>query len=325
MKLASVAGDGRDGVLVVVSTDLTRIRKVPEIARSLRQALEQWAGVEADLRREAEELEGDPDRGEPFPWTAAAACLPRAFQFVDGSAYLAHVERVRRARGAEMPPSFRVDPLMYQAVSDRFLGPHEPVAVAEESYGIDLEAEVGVIVDDVPMGISPAAARSHIQLITLINDISLRNLIPGELAKGFGFLQGKPLSSLSAVAVTPDEFGPDWHDARVHRPLSSAINGIRLGDPEAGVDMQFGFDELIAHAARTRPLGAGTLVGSGTVANQDPSRGCSCLAERRVLEILSGGEPRTPFLHFGDRVRIEMHDREGRSVFGAIEQTIVRA
>lgn len=325
MKLASVAGEGRDGSLIVVSTDLTRIRRVPEIARSLREALEQWERVEPDLRRVADALERDPEGGEPFPGTAVCACLPRAFQFVDGSAYLAHVERVRRARGAEMPPSFQVDPLMYQAVSDRFLGPREPIAVTDESYGIDLEAEVGVMVDDVPMGVSPSVARSQIRLITLINDVSLRNLIPAELAKGFGFLQGKPLSSLAAVAVTPDEFGSDWSDARVHRPLCSSINGIRLGDPDAGVDMQFGFDELIAHAARTRPLGAGTLVGSGTVANRDLARGCSCLAERRVLEILSGGEPQTPFLRFGDRIRIEMHDRDGRSVFGAIEQNIVRA
>jgi fumarylacetoacetate (FAA) hydrolase len=311
-------------MLAVVSGDLTRIRRVPEIAPSLRQALEQWTRVEPALLRVAADLERGRGPDEPFPWTQACACLPRAFQFVDGSAYLAHVERVRRARGVEMPPSFRVDPLMYQAVSDRFLGPQEPVPVADESFGIDLEAEVGVIVDDVPMGVRPTAAESHIRLITLINDLSLRHLIPGELAKGFGFLQGKPLSSLAALAVTPDEFGPDWREARVHGPLCSTVNGVRLGDPDAGVDMQFGFDELVAHAARTRPLGAGTLVGSGTVANQDPERGCSCLAERRVLEVLSGGEPRTPFLRFGDRIRIEMLDRGGRSIFGAIEQTIVR-
>ncbi|EQD51813.1 fumarylacetoacetate hydrolase family protein [mine drainage metagenome] len=323
MKLASLKGEGRDGCLAVVSRDLTRARVVPEIARSLREAIEAWARVAPLLSKVAAQIEQDPLTASPLEWSQVGACLPRAFQFVDGSAYLAHVERVRRARGAEMPPSFRVDPLMYQAVSDRFLGPSEPIEIADEDYGVDLEAEVGVIVDDVPMGITPDRALTSIRLITLINDVSLRNLIPSELSKGFGFLQSKPLSALAGVAVTPDELGDDWRNGRVHRRLESAINGVKLGDPDAGCDMQFGFGELIAHAAKTRPLGAGTLAGSGTVANQDVSRGSSCLAERRVLEVLSSGKAETPFLRSGDRIRIDMTDRMGRSIFGAIEQTVV--
>jgi len=323
LKLASLKGEGRDGCLVVVSRDLTRRRAVPEIARSLRQAIEEWERVAPLLSEVAERIERDPEAAAPLEWFRIEACLPRAFQFVDGSAYLAHVERVRRARGAEMPPSFRVDPLMYQAVSDRFLGPTDPIEVADEDYGIDLEAEVGVIVDDVPMGVTPDRALDAVRLLTLINDVSLRNLIPSELSKGFGFLQSKPLSALAGVAVTPDELGHDWREGRVHGRLESTINGMQLGHPDAGCDMQFGFGELIAHAAKTRPLGAGTLVGSGTVANQDVSLGSSCLAERRVLEVLAQGKAETPFLRSGDRIRIDMPDRLGRSIFGAIEQTIV--
>lgn len=323
MKLASLRDGGRDGRLVVVSRDLTRARPVPDIARTLREAVEAWDVLAPHLAEVASAIEEDPAGAPPLVWSEVIACLPRAFQFVDGSAYLAHVERVRRARGAEMPPSFWVDPLMYQAVSDRFLGPTEPIEIVDEAHGVDLEAEVGVIVGEVPMGAPAERALDSVRLITLINDVSLRNLIPAELAKGFGFLQSKPLSALAGVAVTPDELGADWHEGRVHRRLESAVNGNRLGDPEAGRDMQFGFGELIAHAARTRPLGAGTLVGSGTVANQDVNRGASCLAERRVLEILSTGEARTPFLGAGDRIRIDMHDRAGRSIFGAIEQTVV--
>lgn len=251
-----------------------------------------------------------------------AAVLPRAPQFVDGSAYLAHVERVRKARGAEMPPSFLNDPLMYQAVSDGFLAPTEPICVASEDYGIDFESEVGVVVDDVPMGVTPVEAEKHIKLVLLINDVSLRNLIPAELAKGFGFLQSKPRSALSPIAVTPDELGVAWQNGKVHLPLVTHLNGKLFGEPNAGVDMQFSFPQLIAHAAKTRPLAAGTLIGSGTVANQDDSKGSSCLAEKRVLEIIKEGKPKTPFMKFGDTVRIEMFDAKGASVFGAIEQTV---
>ncbi|MHB8406388.1 MAG: fumarylacetoacetate hydrolase family protein [Gammaproteobacteria bacterium] len=251
-----------------------------------------------------------------------AAVLPRAPQFVDGSAYLAHVERVRKARGAEMPASFKTDPLMYQAVSDGFLAPTEPMRMADEAWGIDFESEVGVVTDDVPAGVTPAEAAKHIKLVLLINDISLRNLIPDELAKGFGFLQGKPRSALSPIAVTPDELGGAWKDGKVHLPLITILNGKLFGEPSAGVDMQFSFPQLIAHAAKTRPLAAGSIVGSGTVANQDESKGSSCLAEKRVLEIIKEGKPKTPFMKFGDTVRIEMFDKNGASVFGAIEQMI---
>lgn len=235
------------------------------------------------------------------------------------------MERVRRARGAEVPESFYVDPLMYQAVSAGFYGPRDPVLVASEDYGIDLEAEVVVITDDVPMGVSPAQAAEHIQLIGLVNDVSLRNLIPAELAKGFGFLQSKPRSALSPVFVTPDELGDAWRDNKVHLPLVTHINGQWFGAPEAGVDMQFDFAQLVAHAAKTRPLSAGTLVGSGTVANADTTKGASCFAEKRTVETLEHGRPLTPFMKFGDVLRIEMFDRQGRSVFGAIEQRIQQA
>jgi fumarylacetoacetate (FAA) hydrolase len=250
---------------------------------------------------------------------ALASPLPRAFQFLDGSAYLAHVERVRRARGAEMPPSFLTDPLMYQAVSDGFLPPVGTIPVASEDYGIDFESEVCVVTDDVPMGVTPEEAGDHVRLVCLVNDVSLRNLIPAELGKGFGFLHSKPRSALSPVMVTPDELGEAWRDGKLHLPLLTFLDGERFGAPEAGEDMQFSFHQLIAHAARTRPLAAGTIIGSGTVANQDESRGASCMAEKRMLEIIRDGKPETPFLSFGAKVRIEMLDAGGASIFGAIE------
>jgi len=251
---------------------------------------------------------------------ALAAPLPRAFEFVDGSAYLPHVARVRKARGAEVPASFYTDPLMYQATSAGFLGPRDPVVVPSEAYGIDLEAEVIVVTDDVPMAVTAEEAAGHIQLIGLINDVSLRNLIPDELAKGFGFLQSKPRSGLSPVFVTPDELGDAWIDSKVHLALTTHVNGAWFGAPEAGIDMQFNFAQLIAHAAKTRPLSAGTIVGSGTVANEDTRLGASCFAEQRTVETLRDGKPSTPFMKFGDVVRIEMLDRAGHSIFGAIEQ-----
>jgi fumarylacetoacetate (FAA) hydrolase len=261
---------------------------------------------------------------QPLNLLDLASPFPRAYEFVDGSAYLPHVERVRKARGAEVPASFYEDPLMYQATSGGFLAPHDPVSVASEEYGIDFEAEVIVVTDDVDMGVSAEQAAGHIQLIGLINDVSLRNLIPGELAKGFGFLQSKPRSALSPVLVTADELGSAWQDSKLSRPLRSSINGELFGWPEAGDDMQFNFAQLIAHAARTRPLVAGTLVGSGTIANQDRSVGASCLAEKRVLEVIEKGAAETPFLRFGDRVKIEMLDSNGASIFGSIEQTIIK-
>jgi fumarylacetoacetate (FAA) hydrolase len=332
MKLASLKEGGRDGTLVVVDRDLTRAVRVTEIARTLQAALEDWNNTAPRLNR-AYELLRDAAKAQTINGedvfaldvAALAAPLPRAWEFVDGSAYLPHVERVRRARGAEVPASFYTDPLMYQATSAGFLGPRDPVLVTSEDYGIDMEAEVVVITDDVPMAVTSAQAAGHIQLIGLVNDVSLRNLIPAELAKGFGFLQSKPRSALSPVFVTPDELGAAWKDNKVHLPMRTWINAKWFGEADCGVDMQFDFAQLVAHAAKTRPLSAGTLVGSGTIANQDTGKGASCLAEQRTVETLRDGKPSTPFLKFGDRLRIEITDAAGHSVFGAIEQTIAQA
>jgi fumarylacetoacetate (FAA) hydrolase len=308
---------------VVVDKKFQSAVKVTEIAATLQEALENWAMAEHKLKSVSESLDaGKAKDAFKLDMKALAAVMPRAPQFVDGSAYLAHVERVRKARGADMPPSFQHDPLMYQGVSDAFIPPTDPIRMGDEAWGIDFESEVGVVVDDVPMGVTPADAAKHIRLVLLINDVSLRNLIPEELAKGFGFLQSKPRSALSPVALTPDELGPAWKDGKLHLPLITHLNGKLFGEPDAGVDMQFSFPQLIAHAAKTRPLAAGSIVGSGTIANQDESRGSSCLAEKRVLEVIHDGKAVTPFMKFGDRVRIEMLDRSGATLFGAIEQTV---
>ena len=323
MKLGSLKEGGRDGTLIVVSRDLTRAVRAKGIATTLQAALEDWSNLAPRLNALSESLNaGDADGVFDLDFNALAAPLPRAYEFVDGSAYLPHVERVRRARGAEVPESFYTDPLMYQATSASFYGPRDAVRVFSEDYGIDLEAELVVITDDVPMAVTPAQAAEHIQLIGLVNDVSLRNLIPGELNKGFGFLQSKPRSALSPVFVTPDELGEAWRDNKVHLPLLTHINGEWFGAPEAGVDMQFDFSQLVAHAAKTRPLSAGTIVGSGTIANEDTSKGASCFAEQRTVETLRDGKPSTPFMKFGDVVRIEMLDSDGRHIFGAIEQRI---
>ena len=323
MKLGSLKEGGRDGTLIVVSRDLSRGVRATGIADTLQRALEDWSNTAPRLNALYDALnDGDADGAFDLDMAALAAPLPRAYEFVDGSAYLPHVERVRRARGAEVPESFYTDPLMYQAVSAGFYGPRDPVRVPSEDYGIDLEAEVVVVTDDVPMAATPEQAASHIQLVGLVNDVSLRNLIPNELAKGFGFLQSKPRSALSPVFVTPDELGDAWQGSKVHLALTTHINGEWFGAPEAGVDMQFDFAQLVAHAAKTRPLSAGTIVGSGTVANEDTSLGASCFAEKRTVETLETGKPITPFMSFGDTVRIEMLSRDGISVFGAIEQRI---
>ena len=321
MKLGSLKEGGRDGTLIVVSRDLKRAVKATGIAGTLQRALEDWSNIAPRLNMLSDALnEGTAEGAFDLDMQALAAPLPRAYEFVDGSAYLPHVQRVRRARGAEVPESFYTDPLMYQAVSAGFYGPRDPVRVVSEDYGIDLEAEVVIVTDDVPMAVTTEAAAGHIQLIGLVNDVSLRNLIPGELAKGFGFLQSKPRSALSPVFVTPDELGVAWRDSKVHLPLVTHINGEWFGAPEAGVDMQFNFAQLVAHAAKTRPLSAGTVVGSGTVANEDTKLGASCFAERRTVETLETGKPITPFMKFGDIVRIEMKTRDGQDIFGAIEQ-----
>lgn len=325
MKLGSLKEGGRDGTLVVVSRDLTRAVRATGIAPTLQRALEDWSNCAPRLNALSEDLNAGTAAGAfDLDMRELAAPMPRAYEFVDGSAYLPHVERVRRARGAEVPESFYVDPLMYQAVSAGFYGPRDPVRVPSEDYGIDLEAEVVIVTDDVPMAVTPEQAAGHIQLVGLVNDVSLRNLIPAELAKGFGFLQSKPRSALSPVFVTPDELGDAWQDSKVHLPLLTHINGAWFGAPEAGVDMQFNFAQLVAHAAKTRPLSAGTIVGSGTVANEDTSLGASCFAEKRTVETLETGKPITPFMSYGDVVRIEMRARDGADIFGAIEQRIER-
>jgi len=326
MKLGSLKEGGRDGTLIVVSRDLAKAARATNIAPTLQRALEDWTNVAPRLNALSEDLNAGKAEGAfDLDMGDLAAPMPRAYELVDGSAYLPHVERVRRARGAEVPESFYVDPLMYQAVSAGFYGPRDAVKVTSEDYGIDLEAEVVIVTDDVPMAVTPADAAAHIQLVGLVNDVSLRGLIPPELAKGFGFLQSKPRSALSPVFVTPGELGDAWKDNKVHRPMLTHINGKWFGAPEAGVDMQFDFAQLVAHAAKTRPLSAGTIVGSGTVANEDTSLGASCFAEQRTVETLRDGKPSTPFMKFGDIVRIEMLDTEGKTIFGAIEQKIERA
>jgi fumarylacetoacetate (FAA) hydrolase len=325
MKLASLKEGGRDGTLIVVNRDLTRAMRAAGTAPTLQAALEDWSNIAPRLNALYEGLQAG-KVGDAFELDIdrLASPLPRAYEFVDGSAYLPHVARVRRARGAEVPESFYTDPLMYQATSSGFLAPRDPILAASEEWGIDLEAEVVVVTDDVAMGVSPVQAAEHIQLIGLVNDVSLRGLIPSELAKGFGFLQSKPRSALSPVFVTPDELGEAWKDSKLHLPMRTWINGQWFGEAEAGVDMQFSFAELIAHVAKSRPLSAGTLVGSGTIANEDTAKGASCLAEQRTVETLRDGKPTTPFLKFGDRVRIEVTDKDGHSIFGAIDQVVER-
>jgi fumarylacetoacetate (FAA) hydrolase len=324
MKLASLR-HGRDGRLAVVSRDLKTCVVVAGIAPTLQAALDGWAGIAPQLAEVYDLLNaGKADSAHPFDAKNCLSPLPRAYQWADGSAYVTHVELVRKARGAEMPPSFWTDPLMYQGGSDSFIGPTDPIVAGDEAWGIDFEAEVAVITDDVPYGTDTANAADHIKLLMLVNDVSLRNLIPNELAKNFGFFQSKPASAFSPVAVTPDELGKSWRDAKLHLPLHVALNGETFGEPDAGVDMTFSFAQLIAHAARTRALVAGTIVGSGTVSNKSGNVGSCCIAERRTLETIENGKPTTPFMKFGDRVRIEMRDAAGQSIFGAIDQHVVQ-
>ena len=331
MKLASLK-DGRDGRLVVVSNDLTRYASAANAATTLQAALDDWDNARPALEVISKELEAG--GGIQFDQSACASPLPRAYQWADGSAYVNHVELVRKARGAELPESFWTDPLMYQGGSDSFIGPRDDIPLADEAWGIDFEAEVTVITDDVPMGVSAENAVKHIKLIMLVNDVSLRGLIPGELAKGFGFFQSKPSSAFSPVAITPDELGESWRDAKVHLPLLSFLNDSAFGKPEAGIDMTFDFGKLIAHAAKSRPLGAGAIIGSGTVSNllngspgkaiDDGGVGYSCIAEIRTIETILDGKPSTPFMKFGDRIRIEMNDDNGKSIFGTIDQVVTK-
>jgi len=324
MKLASLKG-GRDGKLAVVSRDLTRAVLAQDIASTLQAALDDWEHTAPRLTALSTALNaGGAKDSFAFDTQDCASPLPRAYQWADGSAYVTHVELVRRARGAELPQSFWTDPLMYQGGSDSFIGPTDPILAADEAWGIDLEGEVAVITGDVPYGCTADDAEGHIRLVMLVNDVSLRNLIPAELAKGFGFFQSKPASAFSPVAVTPDELGAAWQGGRLHRPLDVAINGNAFGSPDAGTDMVFNFPQLIAHAAKTRALAAGTIIGSGTVSNRDRSAGSACIAERRMLEQIENGVASTLFLKFGDRVRIDMKDADGHSIFGAIDQHVRR-
>jgi len=325
MKLATLKNDTRDGALCVVSRDLKLAEIAQGVAPTLQAALDDWSYCAPQLAELYRQLNARPSaRAFEVDFARFHSPLPRAYQWADGSAYVSHVELVRKARGAELPKSFWTDPLMYQGGSDAFLGPRDDIPVESEEWGVDLEGEVAVIVDDVPMGVPAKKAGAHVCLVMLVNDVSLRNLIPAELAKGFGFFQSKPSSAFSPVAVTPDELGAAWDGGKVGLPLVVHINDAPFGRPNAGVDMTFEFPKLIAHAAKTRPLGAGTIIGSGTVSNRDASAGSACLAERRMLETIETGEARTPFLKFGDRVRIEMLDADGRSIFGAIDQQVVR-
>ena len=323
MKLASLKS-GRDGRLVVVSRDMTRAASAEDIAPTLQQALENWAELAPKLQERFDALQAGSLDGEiAFVPEDVAAPLPRSYHWADGSAYVTHVELVRKARGAELPESFWTDPLMYMGASDAFIGPTDDVLAENEEWGIDFEAEVTVFTDDVPAGVTPEQARDHIKLVALCNDVSLRNLIPGELAKQFGFYQSKPQTAFTPVAVTPDELGASWDGVKLHLPLHATLNGTKVGSPNAGVDMTFDFGQLIAHAAKSRALMAGTVIGSGTVANQGSPDGSCCLAEVRCLETLADGKPSTPFMSFGDRIEIEMMDGQGESVFGKIDQVIV--
>jgi fumarylacetoacetate (FAA) hydrolase len=321
MKLASLK-NGRDGKLMVVSKDLSRATTAEHIAPTMQAALDNWAVTKPKLEQLAKDLEAGKTASFPFDPAQCASPLPRAYQWADGSAYVNHVELVRKSRGVDMPDSFWTDPLMYQGGSDSFIGGRDDILLPSEEQGIDFEAEVAIITDDVPMGVPVTDAAEHIRLIMLVNDVSLRYLAMPEIAKGFGFFQAKPSSAFSPVAVTPDELGDAWQDCKIHLPILSDFNGQRFGAPNAGIDMVFNFAALVTHAARTRPLCAGTIIGSGTVSNKDRSHGSSCIVEKRTLEKLETGESTTPFMKFGDTVKIDMLDKNGKTIFGAIEQTV---
>jgi fumarylacetoacetate (FAA) hydrolase len=324
MKLATLKDGTRDGQLVVVSRDLRTAAIADAIVPTLQRALDDWTFYAPQLLDLSDSLnQGRARHSFAFDPKACMAPLPRAFQWADGSAYVNHVELVRRARKAEMPSEFWTDPLMYQGGGDDLLGPEDDIVCASEAYGIDFEAEVAVITTDVPMAVKPADALRHVRLLMLVNDVSLRNLIPAELGKGFGFFQSKPATAFSPVAVTPDELGDAWHEGRVHRPMIVHWNGKKVGQPDCGTDMVFNFGELIAHAAKTRNVRAGSIVGSGTVSNKDTKRGYCCIAEKRCLETIEHGAPTTEFMKFGDSVKIEIFDEAGKSIFGAIDQSVV--
>lgn len=323
MKLASIDNKTRDGQLVVVNKELTRAVKVPEIAETMQTAIDNWVETESKLQSVYEDLNTNKlSNTFDFSSVRVLAPIPRAYHWADGSAYVTHVELVRKARNAELPESFWTDPLMYMGASDAFIGANDDIEIENEDWGIDFESEVAVITDDVPAGINSKDALNHIKLITIINDVSLRNLIPNELSKQFGFYQSKPWTTFAPVVVTPDELDGSWNGGKLHLPLNSTLNGRLIGSPNAGIDMTFDFGQLVAHASKTRSLMAGTVIGSGTVANQGSPNGSSCLAEVRCLEIVNNGKATTPFMSFGDRIEVEMKDKSGKSVFGKINQVV---
>ncbi len=321
MKLASLKA-GRDGQLVVVSKDLSKYVSAEKVAPTMQAALDDWVVAEDKLRAIYDDLQAGKIASRPFDATSCAAPLPRSYHWVDGSAYVTHVELVRKARGAELPESFWSDPLVYMGASDAFIGPCDDVDVESEDWGIDFEAEVAVITDDVPAGVSAEDAKGHIKLLAILNDVSLRNLIPGELAKQFGFYQSKPWTAFSPVFVTPDELGDAWDGTKLSLPLHAILNGVTVGKPNAGLDMTFDFTQLIQHVAKSRSLMAGTVIGSGTVSNKGSVDGSCCLAEVRCLETIADGKPSTPFMSFGDRVEIDMFDKDGQTIFGRINQVV---
>ena len=325
MRLATLRRGGRDGTLVVVSRDGTRYAEAAPVAPTLQAALDDWTRCEPQLRQLEADLEAGRLEGRPLDVTELHAPLPRAYEWVDGSAYINHIVLVRKARGAEPPETLRTEPLVYQGGSGVLLGPTDDIPLRDEAWGLDFEAEICVVLGDTPMGTRAEEAGQHVRLLMLCNDVTLRNLIPAELKKGFGFFNAKPATAFSPFAITPDELGEAWRDGRVHLRLRSVYNGQLVGDPEAGPEMHFSFFDLVQHICRTRSFTAGTILGSGTVSNEDPARGVSCLAERRMREIIETGEARTPFMKVGDTIRIEMLDAAGRNLFGSIEQRVVSA
>jgi fumarylacetoacetate (FAA) hydrolase len=325
MRLMTLRDGTRDGALAVVHPDGQRYALATHVARTLQAALDDWSTTEPQLRALAEAIASGTQATQAIDWKAVLAPLPRAYEWVDGSAYINHIILVRKARGAEPPKTLETDPLVYQGGSSDMLPPRSDIELVDPAWGLDFEAEVAIVTDDVPRGVAPADVDARVKLLLLVNDVTLRNLIPPELEKGFGFFQSKPASALSPFAITPDELGDAWKGGRVHLRLRSILNGELVGDPEAGPEMHFSFRELVAHVAKTRRFGAGTIVGSGTVSNHDRERGISCLAERRMIETIESGKPSTPFMKAGDTIAIEMLDGAGRDLFGRIEQRVVAA
>ena len=323
MKLGSISNNSRDGCPVLVDRCLRYMVPVNNVIDNWQLGIENWSAVSPKLERIYEKLDkGLAEGAIPYDRSKLSAPFPRAYQWLDGSAYVTHVDLLRKARGVELPANFWVDPLMYQGGSDHFLGPCETIKIKDINWGVDFEGELAVVVDDVPLGVSENKAEQHIKLIMLVNDISLRNLIPDELNKGFGFVHGKPPSAFGPLAITPDTIGQSWKDGKVHLPLLIKLNGKKVGFANAGVDMTFSFPELVAHAAKTRPLRAGTIIGSGTISNSDQQHGYSCIAEIRMIETINEGAPHTPFLQYGDKITMEMLASDGQSIFGSLEQTV---